>query len=212
MTTVSSTLRPHIVRSAAFLLPVAVSLVVLSIGMGFSILTGLRVVGGSGAGGLDLGPEAASGLTLIGLAGTSVFGIVWILSLFVSVREVVGEGSVVIASSSGSAADARDAVRARLEEHGTELVLGSGDLDGHPTLRVHDGDGTHALVLVRPAGRDLRVSWTSWRNRSTSTLIIDQFSGRRGQDIALLDSDAAVALGVSVHDALGEVVLEYGQT
>src|ERR1700704_3547140 len=91
----ATSLRPHLLRSLVFLTPVAISLVVLLIGMGFSILAGLGSVSGGGGGGLNLGPEVNSGLAVIGLGGVLVFGMVWIGSLFVPVREIVAEDGLL---------------------------------------------------------------------------------------------------------------------
>lgn len=205
---VPSALRPHLLRSAAFLLPVAVSLIVLLIGMGFSILTGLSVVGGSGARPI-IGPEVSSGLTLLGLGGVVVTGLAWFASLFTAVRETVGEGSGRIEGGSGDAAGVRDLIRDHLGRRCPSWNLRVEEIDGHPSLSVHDEDGTSAAIIVRAIGPDLRIAWTASRTRSTSTLILDQFPGKRGSDLSLLDADAASAMAGYVGGAVEHAVRSY---
>lgn len=203
--TVPSILRPHLLRSAAFLLPVAVSLLVLLVGMGFSILSGLSVVGGSGARPI-VGPEAASGLTLLGLGGVVVTGLAWFASLFVAVREYLGEGSGRLEGGAGDAVGVRDLVRDDIERRCPTWNLRVDELDGHPSLWVDDGDGTSAVLMARAIGPDLRISWTASRTRTTSALILDQFPGKRGSDLLLLDDDAASAMAGTVGDAVEHAV------
>jgi hypothetical protein len=200
-----SALRPHLLRSAVFLLPVAVSLVVLLIGMGFSILTGLSVVGGSGARPI-IGPEVSSGLTLFGLGGAVVTGLAWFASLFAAVRETVGEGSGRIEDGSGDAVEVRDLVRDHLGRRCPSWNLRVGEVDGHPSLSVDDGDGTSAVIIVRAVGPDLRIAWSASRTRSTGALILDQFPGSRGSDLSLLDADAASAMAGYVGGAVEHAV------
>jgi hypothetical protein len=202
---VPSILRPHLLRSAAFLLPVVVSLVVLLIGMGFSILTGLSVVGGSGARPI-VGPEVSSGLTLLGLGGVVVTGLAWFASLFVAVREYLGEGGGRIEGAAGDAVGVRDLIRDDIGRRCPSWNLRVDELEGHPSLWVEDGDGTSAVLLARAIGPDLRIAWTASRTRTTSALILDQFPGKRGSDLLLLDDDAASAMVGTVGDAVEQAV------
>lgn len=198
-------LRTHLLRSAAFLLPVAVSLLLLAVGMGFSVLAGLGAVGGGGARPI-LGPEEASGITLFGLGGIVVTGLAWFASLFVPIREVLGEGSRQIDNGSGDPAGVRDLVRDHIVRRCPSWNLRPDEIDGHPSLSLEDGDGTSAVIMVRAVGPDLRIAWSASRTRSTSALILDQFPGKRGSDLILLDSDAASAMAGYVGDAVEHAV------
>jgi hypothetical protein len=175
-------LLPHALRALAGLIPIGASLVIWTIGTGFSILAGLGAVGGRG---LDLGAEVDSGLTLIGLVGMGFFGLVWLMLLFVGVREVVAEGGVLVEDGAGSAANALAAARTALERHS---ATEPGELDGSSTLRVANGR-EQAMVMIRTVGPDLRIGWTVWRVRSTVNMIIEMVSGRRGGDLATLQAD-----------------------
>jgi uncharacterized membrane protein (Fun14 family) len=71
------------------------------IGLTFSSLSALAQVGVHAP---DLGPEADSFLSLLGLGGIVVFGLGWLICLFVSVREFIDESSVLVHDGSGQAA------------------------------------------------------------------------------------------------------------
>lgn len=205
MTSASSAfLRPHLLRSATFLLPAVVSLLFLSLGMGFSALAGLSMVGGSG-GRPIIGPEVAGGMTLLGLGGVVVTGLAWIISLFVPVLETIGEGARRIVDGAGGAASARDAIAEHLGRRCPDWKLRPSDLEGHPALSVNDRDGNSSVVMARAIGPDLRISWTVGRVRSTSTLVLDQFPGKRGADLLLLDADSASAMAMCLEEAVGRV-------
>lgn len=193
-------LRPHLLRSLVFLVPVALSLVVLLIGMGFSILAGLGSVAGGGSG-LNLGPEVNSGLTLIGLGGTIITGMVWVLSLFVPVREVVAEDGLLLEGRAQTVAAVYDSIKAKLELHSPPFTIRSGELDASPTLRINNEDES-ALVVVHAAGPDLRIGWTLWRTRSTSSMVLDTFPGKRGNDLVHLRADSCSAMGQLLQNAL----------
>jgi hypothetical protein len=193
-------LRPHLLRSLVFLAPVAASLVVLLIGMGLSILAGLGSVAGGGRG-LDLGPDVNSGLTLIGLGGAAVFGMVWIASLFVPVREVVAEDGLLLERQAGSVAAIYDVIKERVEQHSPPFTVSTGELEANPTLRITNEDEV-ALVVVHPAGPDLRIGWTLWRTRSTTSMVLDTFPGRRGDDLVHLRADSCSAMGQLLQNAL----------
>jgi hypothetical protein len=192
-------LRPHLVRSLVFLTPVAISLVVLLVGMGFSILAGLGSV--SGGRGLDLGPSVDSGLALIGLGGVAVFGMAWIVSLFVPVREIVAEDGLLLEDRAQAATAVYDSLKAKVERHSPPFTVSSGDLDENPTLRISNEDES-ALVVVHPAGPDLRIGWTLWRTRSTSSMVLDTFPGKRGNELVHLRADSCSAMGQLLQNAL----------
>lgn len=193
-------LRPHLLRSLVFLTPVALSMVVLLIGMGFSILAGLGSVSGGGRG-LDLGPEVNSGLTLIGLGGIALFGMIWIVSLFVPVREIVAEDGLLLEDRAQSVTAVYDTIKAKVERHSPPFNVSSGELDKNPTLRITNEDES-ALVIVHPAGPDLRIGWTLWRTRATTSMIFDTFPGRRGDDLVHLRADSCSAMGQLLQNAL----------
>jgi hypothetical protein len=195
----ATSLRPHLLRSLVFLTPVGISLVILLIGMGFSILAGLGSV--SGGRGLDLGAEVDSGLSLIGLGGAAVFGMVWIVSLFVPVREVVAEDGLLIEDRAGSVTAVYEAIRARVERHSPPFTVKAGEMDSSPTLRISNEDES-ALVVVHAAGPDLRIGWTLWRTRSTTSMVLDTFPGRRGDDLVHLRADSCSAMGQLLQNAL----------
>lgn len=195
----ATSLRPHLLRSLVFLTPVAISLVVLLIGMGFSVLAGLGSV--SGGRGLDLGAEVDSGLALIGLGGAAVFGMVWIVSLFMPVREVVAEDGLLLEDRARSCAAVYDSIKGRVERHSPPFDVSSGELDSNPTLKITNDDET-ALVVVHPAGPDLRIGWTLWRMRSTVSMVLDTFPGKRGDDLVHLRADSCSAMGQLLQNAL----------
>lgn len=196
----TTSLRPHLLRSLVFLTPVAISLVVLLIGMGLSILAGLGSVSGGG-GGLDLGPSVNSGLLLIGLGGVVLFGMVWIVSLFVPVREVVAEDGLLLEGRAQAVASVYDSIKAKVERHSPPFSVKPGELDKDPTLRISNEDEI-ALVVVHPAGPDLRIGWTLWRTRSTSSMVLDTFPGKRGNDLVHLRADSCSAMGQLLQNAL----------
>jgi hypothetical protein len=193
------TLRPHLLRSLVFLTPVAISLVVLLTGMGFSILAGLGSV--SGGRGLDLGADVDSGLSLIGLGGAAVFGMVWIVSLFVPVREVVAEDGMLLEDRAQAVSAVYDSIKAKVERHNPPFTVSAGLMDENPTLRITNEDES-ALVVVHPAGPDLRIGWTLWRTRSTASMVLDTFPGRRGDDLVHLRADSCAAMGQLLQNAL----------
>lgn len=184
------TLLPHLLRSIVFLAPVVISLLFWMIGTGFSLVAGLGAVGGSG---LSLGPAIDSGLSLLGVAGLVFFGMVWLVSLFVGVREVVAEGGVLIEGGARSLAAVHGSMRVRVDRQCPPFVVRSGEVDGNPTLRVSN-DREEALIIVRPSGPDLRIGWSMWRIRSTATLIGDLLPGKRSNDVALLQADSSSAM------------------
>jgi hypothetical protein len=195
----ATSLRPHLLRSLVFLAPVAISLVVLLIGMGFSILAGLGSV--SGGRGLDLGAEVDSGLSLIGLGGAAVFGMVWIVSLFVPVREVVAEDGLLLEDRARSVSAVYDSIKTRVERHSPPFTVSTGQLDSNPTLRITNDDES-ALVAVHPSGPDLRIGWTLWRTRSTAAMVLDTFPGKRGDDLVHLRANSCSAMGQLLQNAL----------
>ena len=184
------TLLPHLVRSIAFLAPVAISLLFWLVGTGFSIVAGLGAVGGSG---LELGPAIDSGLSLLGLAGLVFFGMVWLASLFVGVREVVAEGGVLIEDGAHALAAVYGSMQSRVNRQSPPFAVRSGEFEENPTLRVSN-DREEALIIVRASGPDLRIGWSMWRVRSTVTLIGDLLPGKRGNDVALLQADSSSAM------------------
>lgn len=192
-------LRPHLLRSLVFLTPVAISLVVLLIGMGFSILAGLGSV--SGGRGLDLGADVDSGLALIGLGGAALFGMVWIVSLFVPVREVVAEDGLLLEDRAQAVAAVYETIKDRVERHSPPFAVKTGDMDTGPTLRISNEDES-ALVVVHAAGPDLRIGWTLWRTRSTTSMVLDTFPGRRGDELVHLRADSCSAMGQLLQNAL----------
>jgi hypothetical protein len=190
-------LLPHLVRSVVLLVPVAVSTLVWAVGIGFGILGGMGMVGG---GGFTPGPAINSGLTVLGVAGMTLFGMIWIVSLFAGVREVVAEDGLFLAGGASGAATVASAVEARLRER-AEAKVRIGRVDGYPVVRVKEGR-EEALILVRSVGDDLRIGWAMWRSRSTVALVIDVFPGRRGDELALLQHDAGTVMWEAVTAAV----------
>jgi hypothetical protein len=184
--------RPHLIRSAVFVVPLLASLLVWAVGVGFSVLAGLGSV--SGGGGRDLlGQAVNSGLALFGLLGMVVFGTAWLLSLFVPVREVVAEDGMSVRDRASALDAVHTSILARVQRNCPPFTVRADTLDGHPSL-VLGGEGLHALLVVRPVGPDARIGWTVWRSRSTSTLALEALAGRQTQNIALLDADAGAML------------------
>ncbi|MCU1617943.1 MAG: hypothetical protein JWO98_5483, partial [Frankiales bacterium] len=85
-------LRPHLVRSVVFL-AIVILATIWMIGLTLSALSALSQVGVHAP---DLGPETDSFLSLLGLGGIVVFGLGWLISLFVAAREFVDEGGAVV--------------------------------------------------------------------------------------------------------------------
>ena len=191
-------LLPHLVRSAVFLVPVVVSLLFWLVGTGFSILAGLGAVGGRG---LELGPAIDSGLSLLGVGGMVVFGMAWLVSLFVGVREVVSEAGLLIEDGAQALATVYSSLQARLETQRPSFTVRSSELDKNPALRISN-DREEALIIVRPTGPDLHIGWTMWRTRSTTALIVDMFPGRRNNDLALLQAHSSSAMRELLHSAI----------
>jgi len=199
------TLWPHLVRSIVLLTPVAVSLIFLLVGMGFSIMAGLGAVSSRG---MDLGPSIDSGLMLLGTGGIVVFGMVWLVSLFVPFREVVAGDGVLIEDAATAATAVYGSIKARVDRRAPPFTVRPGQLDGSPALRV-SSDSESALIIVRESGPDLRVGWTMWRSRSAVGLIGDMFPGARGHDIALLRENSCSTMRELLKSATEHGVRQY---
>jgi hypothetical protein len=188
--TAEAVLLPHLTRTVVFLAPVLVSLVCWLVGTGFSILAGLGMVGGRG---FDLGADVDAGLMLLGSAGLALFGLVWLVSLCLSVREVLAVGGVLVEDGAAAREAIEHALQTRLERHSPPFTVRVDELNGGPAMRVSSG-AEKALIVIRPIGRDLRVGWSMWRNRSTVNMLIDSFPGRRGRDEAMLQADSCATM------------------
>lgn len=183
-------LLPHLARAGAFLVPVLVSLLLWAVGTGSSILSGLGAVSGRGVG---LGPGADAGLILIGLCGICFFGLIWLIMLFVGVREVIADDGLLIRGAAGSLEQVCRAVQSALDEDSPPLTVRRDQLVEGPVLRV-GGDREEALIVLRAVASDLRVGWTMWRTRSTVNLVIELLPGRRGMEDAVLQAEGAGAM------------------
>jgi hypothetical protein len=159
-------LRPHLVRSVVFLAVVIIFATVWLIGLTFSTLSALSQVGVHAP---DLGPGTDSFLSLLGLGGIVVFGLGWLISLFVAAREFVDEGGVLVPNASEQLSDVYNAVLAVVDSGCPGFSVRGSDGEGSRTVRVSHGQ-VWAMVVVRVAGPHLYLGWTMWRVRSTAAL------------------------------------------
>ena len=195
-------LRPHVVRSGVFLFLILVFAAFWAVGLTFSTLSALSSVGVRA---LDLGPENDSALSLVGLGGMIVFGIAWMLSLFISIREFIAENGVLLDDAAQRLDTVYDVVRETVGKHCPPFELSTDEIEGSPTLRVAT-DREWARLIVRRIGPDLYVGWTMWRSRSTMDLvgriISDMFNGSSADDPRLLEASLCAAMQEVVETAV----------
>jgi hypothetical protein len=187
-------LRPHIWRSILLLIIALLCLPLWMIGLTSSLLQGLSTVGLQA---LVLPPDISATLSLVGAGGFLVFLLVWLASLWAQVREAVAESNVLILDAAGREASVFEAIRDTLAPRCPPLHLEVEEVDGLPSLYVSNGT-EWAVVLVRPVGPDLHVSWTMWRNRSTMALVArtlsDMFDGNHSDHPMLPKASACSAM------------------
>lgn len=199
------TLRPHLLRSAVFLAMTSVFVMFWIIGLTFSTLSSLSQVGVRIP---DPGPEVDSALTLLGLGGILVFGFGWLISLTVSVREFVDEGSILLRR----AADRRDAVCDVLHRLFEERCppFECDTARERSTLFV-SGPQLSTVVTVSPTGTDLHIGWSMWRSRSTIRLIgmvfADLVRGAQSNTLRVDQAVSCAAMRDVIHDVASEVLL-----
>jgi hypothetical protein len=119
----------------------------------------------------------------------------------VPVREIVAEDGLLLEDRAQAVTVVYDSIKAKAERHSPPFAVSSGDLDGNPTLQISSEDDS-ALVVVHPAGPDLRIGWTLWRTRSTSSMVLDTFPGRRGNELVHLRADSCSAMAQLLQNAL----------
>jgi hypothetical protein len=180
-------LRPHLLRSGVFLAVIGVFVTCWMIGLTFSTLAALAQVGVRTP---DLGPSTDAFLTLLGLGGIIVFGLGWLISLLVSVREFVDERDVLIEGGAERLAAVHEAVRARLAERCPPFTLQTGELEAGRTLRLH-GKDAWALVTVQAVGPDLSVA--------------DMVTGAQVHDPRLVHAGSSLAMRTLLHRTIEDI-------
>jgi hypothetical protein len=187
-------LRPHLVRSVVFLAIVIIFATIWMIGLTFSALSALSQVGVHAP---DLGPGTDSILSLLGLGGIVVFGLGWLISLFVAAREFVDEGGVLVPNASAQLSDVHNAVLAAVDGGCPGLSVQGREGEVGRTVRVSHGQ-VWAVVVVREAGPHLYLGWTMWRARSTASLFgrvfADLVAGARPDDARLIEASSSGVL------------------
>jgi hypothetical protein len=145
----------------------------------------------------DLGPETDSFLSLLGLGGIVVFGLGWLISLFVAAREFVDEGGVLAPNASEQLSDMYNAVRAVVDSGCPGLSVHGREGEVARTVRVSHGQ-VWAVVVVREAGPHLYLGWTMWRERSTAALFVrvfaDLVAGAGPDDSRLIEASSSGVL------------------
>jgi hypothetical protein len=187
-------LRPHLLRSGVFLAIIGVFVTCWMVGLTFSTLAALAQVGVRTP---DLGPSTDAFLTLVGVGGIIVFGLGWLISLLVSVREFVDEQGTLLVGGAGRLDSVYEAIRSELDERCPPFTLQAGDLEGSLTLRLGGKDGW-ALITVQTIGPDLDVSWSMWRTRSTARLFTrvfaDMVTGAQVHDPRMVQAASTMAM------------------
>jgi hypothetical protein len=187
-------LRPHLLRSGVFFAVIGVFVTCWMVGLTFSTLAALAQVGVRTP---DLGPSTDAFLTLVGVGGIIVFGLGWMISLLVSVREFVDEQETLVVGAAGRLDSVYEGLRSELDERCPPFTLQTGDLEGGHTLRLRGEDGW-ALVTVQPVGPDLDISWSMWRTRSTARLFsrvfADMVTGAQVHDPRLVHAGSTMAM------------------
>jgi hypothetical protein len=165
--------RPHVVRSGFFLaLFIVVSVVSFFIWL-FSFFAILSAA--SQSSGPFGSSEENAGAGVLGVSyGLMIVQVlvlvVWIIALFLPLREPIAEYGLLIEGRAAAAAVSywwiMNTVRARQTPFDARLAR----VEEVPILLVANGR-EQGLVVVRPIGTDLYVGWTMWRSRSTVVLI-----------------------------------------
>jgi hypothetical protein len=187
-------LRPHLVRSMVFLAIVIIFATIWMIGLTFSALSALSQVGVHAP---DLGPETDSFLSLLGLGGIVVFGLGWLVSLFVTAREFVDEGGVLVPNASVQLSDVYNALRAVVDIGCPDLSVQVREGEVGRTVRVSQGQ-VWAVIVLREAGPHLYLGWAMWRARSTARLFgrvfADLVAGAGPDDARLIEASSSGVL------------------
>jgi hypothetical protein len=187
-------LRPHLVRSVVFLAIIIIFATIWMIGLTFSALSALSQVGVHAP---DLGPGTDSFLSLLGLGGIVMFGLGWLISLFIAAREFVDEGGVLVPNASEQLSDLHNAVRAVVDSGCPGLSVQGWEGEVSRTVRVSHGQ-VWAVVVVREAGPHLYLGWTMWRARSTASLVgrvfADLVAGAEPDDSRLIEASSSGVL------------------
>jgi hypothetical protein len=164
------------------------------IGLTFSALSALSQVGVHTP---DLGPGTDSFLSLLGLGGIVVFGLGWLISLFVAAREFVDEGGVLIPNASEQLSDVYNALRAVVDIGCPGLSVQVREGEVGRTVRLSHGQ-VWAVIVVREAGPHLYLGWAMWRARSTARLFgrvfADLVAGAGPDDARLIEASSSGVL------------------
>ncbi|HEY2203251.1 MAG TPA: hypothetical protein VGH99_02055 [Pseudonocardia sp.] len=199
--TAARTVRPHLLRAGMFAVVIAVFVLVWAFGISMSTMTAMQSMGVHT---VDLGPEVATALTVIGLGGMIIFGIIFLFMMFVPVREFVDEWGTLLGGAAGRLEPVSDAVRAAVAQRCPPFT--SEVESGHGRVLVQVGnDREWAVVIVREVGPDLHLGWTMWRNRSTVALLAgllgSSVEGKSVDDPRLLQAGWSSALRETLYAA-----------
>ena len=190
------TLGPHIVRSVVFLVLIMTFMLLWAIGLSFSTVSALMSqLGGKH---LDFGPTVDTGMSILGLCGMFGFGVAWVVSLFIPIREYLGEGGVLLRDAARQLDQVYSSIQRLVDQRCPPFTSNADELNGIPTLYI-GSPREWALIVAQQIGPDLRVGWTMWRSRSTAALIGDVFSGPREDDPRLLNANSCSAMRELLH-------------
>ncbi|GIJ49947.1 hypothetical protein Val02_68330 [Virgisporangium aliadipatigenens] len=165
--------RPHVVRSAFFL---ALFIVVSVISFFIWLFSFFAIVSSASSSSGPFGSaEENAGAGVLGVSYALLIVqvlvvVVWIVALFLPLREPIAEYGLLIEGRGAAAAVSywwiMNTVRARQTPFDARLAR----VEEVPILLLANGR-EQGLVVVRPVGTDLYVGWTMWRSRSTVVLI-----------------------------------------
>lgn len=182
-------LRPHLVRSGAFLTLYLIVSALSFVVFFFALIAFASAASHSSIYG-DTGSSDSSGafvglIYLLGLIQLLVV-VAWIVSLFFPIREPIAEYGLLVEGRGAASAVAYawivNTIRVRQSPFQTDFAK----VKGFPLLLLANGR-EEGFVIVRPVGNDLYLGWSMWRSRSTIVLIghifRDMFSGFAGKGL-----------------------------
>jgi hypothetical protein len=100
--------------------------------------------------------------------------VVWIIVLFVPLREPIAEYGLLVEGRAAASVLAYWWIMNTAHARQSPFSLQFGKVLGTPVLIMTNGR-ERGLVVVRPVGTDLYAGWTMWRSRSTVVMIGHMF-------------------------------------